>query len=86
MCYTKIVTKKNKKYKRYNIYKEDTKMAVVKLTTDNFEQEVIQAHAGSHKVFPVVEYGLHALRMVVGTVTRFVVGLHVAGLGHLSAG
>ena len=43
MCYTKIVTKKNKKYKRYNIYKEDTKMAVVKLTTDNFEQEVIQA-------------------------------------------
>ena len=43
MCYTKIVTKKNKKYKRYNIYKEDTKVAVVKLTTDNFEQEVIQA-------------------------------------------
>ena len=45
MCYTKIVTKKNKKYKRYNIYKEDTKMAVVKLTTDNFEQEVIQRNS-----------------------------------------
>ena len=43
MCYTKIVTKKNKEYKRYNIYKEDIKMAVVKLTTDNFDQEVLQA-------------------------------------------
>ena len=43
MCYTKVVTKKNKEYKRYNIYKEDIKMAVVKLTTDNFEQEVLQA-------------------------------------------
>ena len=42
MCYTKIVTKK-KGNKRYKIFKEDIEMAVVKLTTDNFEQEVLQA-------------------------------------------
>ena len=48
MCYTRIVTKEKGNCsvtdKRYNIYKEDIKMAVVKLTTDNFEQEVLQAH------------------------------------------
>ena len=47
MCYTKVVTKEKGNCsvtdKRYNIYKEDIKMAVVKLTTDNFEQEVLQA-------------------------------------------
>ena len=47
MCYTRIVTKEKGNCsvtdKRYNIYKEDIKMAVVKLTTDNFEQEVLQA-------------------------------------------
>lgn len=42
MCYTKIVTKK-KGNKRYKIFKEDIEMAVVKLTTDNFDQEVLQA-------------------------------------------
>ena len=40
MCYTKVVTKEKGNCsvtdKRYNIYKEDIKMAVVKLTTDNF--------------------------------------------------
>ena len=47
MCYTRVVTKEKGNCsvtdKRYNIYKEDIKMAVVKLTTDNFEQEVLQA-------------------------------------------
>ena len=47
MCYTKVLTKEKGNCsvtdKRYNIYKEDIKMAVVKLTTDNFDQEVLQA-------------------------------------------
>ena len=47
MCYTKVVTKEKGNCsvtdKRYNIYKEDIKMAVVTLTTDNFEQEGLQA-------------------------------------------
>ena len=47
MCYTRVVTKEKGNCsvtdKRYNIYKEDIKMAVVKLTTDNFEQEVLGA-------------------------------------------
>ena len=53
MCYTRVVTKEKGNYsvtdKRYNIYKEDIKMAVVKLTTDNFEQEVLQAQQNMTK-------------------------------------
>ena len=45
-----------------------------------------EAHARGHQVFPVVQDGLHVLRMVVRAVARLVVGLHVAGLGHAAAG
>ena len=62
MCYTRVVTKEKGNCsvtdKRYNIYKEDIKMAVVKLTTDNFEQEVIQALQPEQKLLLILQQAM----------------------------
>ena len=44
-----------------------------------------KAHARGHQVFPVVQHGLHVLRVVVGAVARLVVGLHVGRLRDAAA-